>query len=75
MPKAYIVARRLIEGNFWFGRHYEMFNLARAFREMIRTGKEPESHQSILEVAAMIHAGAKSLKEKSCLVSLVEVLV
>ena len=52
-----------------------MFNLARAFREMIRTGKEPESHQSILEVAAMIHAGAKLLKEKSCLLSLAEVLI
>ncbi len=63
-----------IEGNFWFGHHYEMFNLARAFREMIRTHKEPESHQAILEVTAMIYAGAKSLEEKSRLVSLAEVL-
>ena len=64
-----------IEGNFWFGHHYEMFNLARVFREMISTHKEPESHQAILEVTAMIYAGAKSLEEKSRLVSLAEVLV
>jgi predicted dehydrogenase len=63
-----------IEGNFWFGHHYEMFNLARAFREMIRTRVEPTSHQAILEVTAMIHAGAKSLQEKSRLVPLAEVL-
>ena len=63
-----------IEGNFWFGHHYEMFNMARAFREMIRTRVEPVSHQAILAVTAMIHAGAKSLTEKSRLVSLAEVL-
>jgi len=63
-----------IEGNFWFGHHYEMFNLARAFREMIRTQEEPVSHKAILEVTAMIHAGAKSLQEKSRLVPLAEVL-
>lgn len=62
-----------IEGNFWFGHHYEMFNMARTFRDMIRTHIEPESHQAILEVTAMIYAGAKSLEEKSRLVSLAEV--
>jgi predicted dehydrogenase len=64
-----------IEGNFWFGHHYEMFNMARAFREMIRTRVEPVSHESILAVTAMIYAGAKSLTEKSRLVSLAEVMV
>ena len=63
-----------IEGNFWFGHHYEMFNMARSFREMIRTRTEPVSHESILAVTAMIYAGAKSLTEKSRLVSLAEVL-
>lgn len=63
-----------IEGNFWFGHHYEMMNLARAFREMIRTGVEPTSHDEILAVTAMIYAGVKSLKEKSRLVELAEVL-
>jgi len=61
-----------IEGNFWFGHHYEMFNLARAFREMLRTRVEPESHEAILNVTKMIHAGAKSLEEKSRLVRLAE---
>ncbi|MBT6156240.1 MAG: Gfo/Idh/MocA family oxidoreductase [Planctomycetaceae bacterium] len=63
-----------IEGNFWFGHHYEMFNMARAFREMIRTRVEPTSHEAILDVTAMIYAGAKSLKEQSRLVPLAEVL-
>lgn len=63
-----------IEGNFLFGHHYEMFNMARAFRDMIRTRVEPVPHQEILEVTAMIHAAAKSLLEKSRLVPLAEVL-
>lgn len=63
-----------IEGSFRLGHHYEMFNMARAFREMVRTGVEPVPHQEILEVTAMIYAGAKSLTEKSRLVSLAEVL-
>ena len=63
-----------IEGNFWFGHHYEMFNMARTFREMIRTRTEPVSHESILAVTAMIYAGAQSLTEKSRLVPLAEVL-
>ena len=63
-----------IEGNFWFGHHYEMFNMARAFRDMIQTRVEVVSHEAILTVTAMIHAGAKSLTEKSRLVSLTEVM-
>lgn len=63
-----------IEGNFWFGHHYEMFNMARAFREMVRTRIERVPHEAILDVTAMIHAGAKSLEEKSRLVPLTEVL-
>ncbi len=63
-----------IEGNFWFGHHYEMFNMARAFREMIRTRVEPVEHEAILNVTAMIYAGAKSLNEKSRQVALAEVL-
>lgn len=63
-----------IEGNFWFGHHYEMFNMARAFREMVRTRVEPTPHAEILDVTAMIHAGARSLQEQSRLVPLAEVL-
>jgi predicted dehydrogenase len=63
-----------IEGNFWYGHHYEMFNMARTFREMVRTRVEPVPHQQILEVTAMLYAGAKSLQEKSRLVPLAEVL-
>lgn len=63
-----------IEGDFWFGHHYEMFRMAATFREMIRTGKEPIPHQEILEVTAIVHAGARSLKEKSRLVDLAEVM-
>jgi predicted dehydrogenase len=63
-----------IEGNFWLGHHYEMLGMARAFREMVRTRAEPVPHREILEVTAMIHAGAKSLRERSRLVPLGEVL-
>lgn len=63
-----------IEGSFRMGHHYEMFNMARAFRGMLHTGIEPVPHQEILEVTAMIHAAAKSLGEKSRLVALTEVL-
>lgn len=63
-----------IAGNFWLGHHYEMFNMARAFREMVRTGKEPVPHQEILAVTAVIHAGAKSLAEKGRFVALAEVM-
>ncbi len=63
-----------IEGNFWYGHHYEMMSMARAFREMVRTRVEPVPQQQILEVTAMLYAGAKSLREKSRLVPLVEVL-
>ncbi len=63
-----------IEGSFRMGHHYEMFNMARAFRGMLHTGIEPVPHQEILEVTAMIHAAAKSHQEKSRLVALAEVL-
>ena len=62
-----------IEGDFWFGHHYEMFRMAATFREMVRTGKEPIPHDEILAVTAIVHAGAKSLTEKSRLVELTEV--
>jgi predicted dehydrogenase len=63
-----------IEGNYWLGHHYQMFKMAHTFREMVRTRKEPVPHQEILEVTAVIHAAAKSLKEKSRLVALAEVM-
>jgi predicted dehydrogenase len=63
-----------IEGNYWFGHHYQMFRMANTFRQMVRTGKEPVPHPEILEVTAIIHAAAKSLKEKSRLVALAEVM-
>jgi len=63
-----------IEGNYWLGHHYQMFRMANTFRKMIVTRKEPVPHREILEVTAIIHAAAKSLKEKSRLVSLAEVL-
>lgn len=63
-----------IEGNYWLGHHYQMVNMANTFRKMLHTGVEPVPHQEILEVTAIIHAGAKSMKEKSRLVKLEEVL-
>jgi hypothetical protein len=61
-----------IDGDFWYGHHYEMFRMAATFREMVRTGKEPIPHEEIVAVTAVVHAGAKSLKEKSRLVELGE---
>ena len=63
-----------IEGDFWYGHHYEMFRMAATFREMVKTRREPVPHQEILEVTAMIHAGAKSRGEQSRLVKLAEVM-
>jgi predicted dehydrogenase len=63
-----------MEGDFWYGHHYEMFRMAHTFREMVRTRKEPVPHSEILEVTAIIHAGAKSLREKGRPVALAEVL-
>jgi predicted dehydrogenase len=62
-----------IEGDFWHGHHYEMFRMAATFREMVRTGKEPIPHEEIVAVTAMVHAAAKSVKEKSRLVEVKEV--
>ena len=62
-----------IEGDFWYGHHYEMFRMAATFREMVKTGKEPIPHEEILAVTAIVRAAAKSLSEKSRLVELSEV--
>lgn len=51
-----------------------MFRMAATFREMVKTRKEPIPHQEILEVTAMVHAGAKSRGEQSRLVKLAEVM-
>jgi predicted dehydrogenase len=63
-----------IEGDFWYGHHYEMFRMAAVFREMVKSRREPIPHQEILEVTAIVHAAAKSRGEKSRLVRLDEVL-
>jgi predicted dehydrogenase len=62
-----------IDGDFWYGHHYEMFRMAATFREMVQTKKEPIPHEEIVAVTAIVHAGVKSLKEKSRLVELSEV--
>ncbi|MBC7819027.1 MAG: hypothetical protein IAG10_19230, partial [Planctomycetaceae bacterium] len=63
-----------IEDHYWLGHHYQMLNMADAFRKMVETGVEPVPHQEILEVTAIIHAGVKSREDKSRLVSLAEVM-
>lgn len=63
-----------IEGDFWYGHHYEMFRMAATFREMVKTGREPIPHEEILAVTAIVRAAAKSLTEKSRLVELEEVM-
>jgi len=63
-----------IEGDFVYGHHYEMVRMAATFRDMLLTRKDPVPHQEILEVTAVVHAGAKSLQEKSRLVKLAEVM-
>lgn len=63
-----------MEGDFWYGHHYEMFRMAATFREMLRTRKEPIPHREILEVTAILYAGARSLQEKGRQVELSEVL-
>lgn len=63
-----------IDGDFAYGHKYQMFRQAEAFREMCYTRKEPVTHQEILEVTAIVWAGAKSLNEKSRLVKLEEVM-
>jgi predicted dehydrogenase len=62
-----------IEGDFWYGHHYEMFRMAATFREMVKTRREPVPHDEIVAVTALVHAAAKSLKEKSRLVDVAEV--
>ena len=67
-----------IEGDFAYGHHYEMVRMAAQFRQMLLTGREPNPHQEILEVTAAVHAAAhaaaRSLKEKSRLAKLAEVM-
>ncbi len=63
-----------IEGDFWYGHHYEMFRMAATFRDMAKTRKEPVPHQEILEVTAIVHAAAKSRQDRSRLVKLAEVM-
>ena len=63
-----------MEGDFWYGHHYEMFRMAHTFREMIRTRREPVPHNEILEVTAIIHAAARSLADHGRLVPLTEVM-
>lgn len=63
-----------IDNNYWLGHSYQMMQMANAFRRMLETGIEPVPHNEILEVTAIIHAAAKSLNEKSRLVSLAEVM-
>lgn len=63
-----------IEGDYWFGHHYQIVRMAQKFLEMVRTGIEPVPPQEILEVTAIIHAAAKSLEERSRLVPLAEVM-
>ncbi len=63
-----------IDGNYWFGHHYQIFRMAQVFLQMVKTRVEPVPHQEILEVTAIIHAGAKSLQEKGRLVALAEVM-
>jgi predicted dehydrogenase len=62
-----------IEGDFWYGHHYEMFRLAATFREMVKTRAEPVPHAEIRAVTDIVHAAAQSLTEKSRLVDLAEV--
>lgn len=63
-----------IEGDFAYGHHYEMVRMAATFRDMLHTRQEPVPHQEILEVTAIVHAGAKSLQERNRIVKLAEVL-
>lgn len=63
-----------IFGDFAYGHNYQMFRMAATFRQMLLTGKEPNTPQEILEVTAVVHAAAKSLKEQSRLVKLSEVM-
>lgn len=62
-----------IENDFWYGHHYEMFRMAETFRAMVKSKVEPIPHDEIVAVTAIVHAAAKSLKEKSRLVEIGEV--
>ncbi len=53
---------------------WRVARLAHTFRDMIRTRREPVPHPEILEVTAILHAGAKSMQERGRLVALAEVM-
>src|SRR5262249_39447292 len=59
-----------IEGDFWYGHHYEMFRMAATFRQMVETRQEPIPHAEILEVTALVFAAARSQAEKHRMVDL-----
>ena len=63
-----------VNGNYWFGHHYQIFRMAQVFLKMVETRVEQVPHQEILEVTAIIAAAAKSLNERSRLVELAEVM-
>lgn len=63
-----------VNGNYWFGHHYQIFRMAQTFLKMVESRAEPVPHQEILEVTAIIAAAAKSVNERSRLVELAEVL-
>lgn len=63
-----------IDGNYWFGHHYQIFRMAHTFLKMVETRVEPVPAQEILEVTAIIEAGAKSVGEKNRMVDLAEVM-
>lgn len=62
-----------IEGDFWYGHHYEIYRMAATFREMVRARNEPIPHAEIAAVTDIVFAAARSVKEKSRLVELAEV--
>lgn len=63
-----------VNGNYWFGHHYQIFRMAQVFLKMVETRVEQVPHQEILEVTAVLAAAAKSLNERSRLVDLAEVM-
>ena len=62
-----------IEGDFWYGHHYQMFRMAATFRDMVKTRREPVPHEEILAVTGIVRAGAKSVAERGRPVELAEV--
>ncbi|NDD37509.1 MAG: gfo/Idh/MocA family oxidoreductase, partial [Verrucomicrobia bacterium] len=42
-----------VNGNYWFGHHYQIFRMAQVFLKMVETRVEQVPHQEILEVTAI----------------------